>query len=227
MKQFFLLILLSISISFVHAQDSYISTNPNNSRVEFIQKAQIPNVNEKAEGSRYITEGFSPAIINNSAITYAVRYNAVDDLMELRDENSKILIIDKNKEYIIKFNDGSNKLYQTVTYKDGKRGFAISIWVDENKNGLFIKEKIKFSPEKPKIGYDLANNPAKYARVKDAFYMRDGENSPLKELSSNKKKFLTAFKGKEKKVQNFIKKENLKINNKEDLMKIMLFYFSL
>lgn len=222
MKILFLSIITVLFMVPIQAQNTGISSGQRRINVDFVSVRPI----EKAEGSPFISENFLPAKINNSKESYAVRYNAAQDEMQIKGENSETLLLDKNKEYIVKLSDGSNKLYQTVSYADGTRGYAISIWTDANKNGLFIKEKIKFSPEKaPKSSYDQGS-PAKYSRVKDAFYMRNGENSALSQLSSNKKKFYAAFKGKEKEVQGFVKKEKLKINKKEDLMKIMLFYFS-
>ena len=209
----------------IYAQNNSVNTTSRRINTEFISPENRDKP-ERAEGSPYITEEFVPAKVNGSDKLFAIRYNGSKDLMEVKGDDDKTLLINKYKDYVIKLTDGSNKVYQTVSYENGTRGFALSVWIDEGKNGLFIRESVKYSPEKiAQSSYDR-DQPPKFSRQKDAFYMRIGEKGNLVQLPSNKKKFYAAFGNKQKEIQAFVKKEKLKISKKEDLIKIMLFYFS-
>lgn len=177
------------------------------------------------EGTPYITEDFVPAKINNSKKIYHVRYDAYADLMEVKEEDGELTLLDKNREYIVKLNDGSHKIYQTVTYEDGQRGFAISKWIDADKNSLYLREKITFSPYIPvRNGYQPAQAPF-YSEVEYAYYIKDAKNASVVKLKSRKKPFFATFEGKEKEVAKFVRNKNLEIKKDEDLRQIMLFYF--
>lgn len=206
------------------AQVNTVSSNFRRVDTDFIRPDTEGKV--KAEGIPFINEEFVLAKINNDNKLYAVRYDGYQDLIEVQEnEDAKPLLLDKNKEYIIKLNDGS-KVYQTVTYPNGKRGFAVYVWSDEKNNGLYIKEKVKFTPIKQSTSGYQSDTPAKFSRVSDLYYIKDAKTGSLVELSKSKKKFYAAFGSKAKQVQQFTKKAKLKINKKEDLIKIIRFYFA-
>ena len=231
MKKFFLIAVLFLFALPIQAQaidgnlGNSINVNSNRVTLQFVRLDGSTPVKTNV-GSAYITQDFIPARINNSKQIYPVRFNAADNLMEVKNEKSNIVFLDKNKDYIIKLNDGSNKIYQTITLEDGSRGFAVSQWVDEAGNSLYVREEVKFTPKKPARSSYHTDQPASYSDVKEIFYLKDAKNNKLIKLSSKKDKFYQAFGDRASDVKAFVKKERLKINKKEDLIRIMLFYTS-
>ncbi|NAS31178.1 hypothetical protein GTQ40_09375 [Flavobacteriaceae bacterium R38] len=225
MKKGITSIFMLLCFGFVFSQNNTIESNPGGTIV--VALLGNNNTPREAEGSPYIKEDFSSTQVNDYDVIYLVRYNAFNDLMEFKDKDSKIFLLDKSKDYIIKFNDGSNKVYHTVNFEDNTRGYAKFLWANSDNNlTLYSKERVKFTEEKKaKSGYE-EDIPAKYIRLKDFYYIKTSDG-PLRQLSTKKKNFFTAFKDKGKEVQQYVKKGKLKINKKEDIIKIISFYDSL
>ncbi|AXT20068.1 hypothetical protein D7030_02810 [Flavobacteriaceae bacterium AU392] len=175
-----------------------------------------------AIGTPYVNEEFSFAKINNSKELYLVRYNAHQDVMEVKKgENTEIIVLDNEKNYVISMN---GKEYITTAFDNGERGIAHIVWEDTD-HALFQKENVKFSPAtKAKTSYE-ASTKAKYSEITNSYYVDFG-NGSLVQVPKKKKKFYALFSDNTKNVQQFVKKEKLKIDNKEDLIKILNFYFS-
>lgn len=55
-------------------------------------------------------------------MTYFVRFNAVENNIEFRGENDVIMTLPKSDVYEIKLLDGSNKEYETHSFKDEDKG---------------------------------------------------------------------------------------------------------
>ena len=227
MKKVIVLIFMFLSFGFMFSQSRNTSLESNANRLIKLSLKDGNNIPERSEGSPYIKKHFSSTKINNWEVVYLVRYNAFSDLMEFQDKNSQIFFLDKTKDYVIKFNDGSDKIYHTVKYNNNERGYATFLWANsDNSLALYLKERIRFTDKKKaKSGYEQ-DIPAKFTRLKDSYFTKTTDGS-LEELSTKKKNFFTVFKGKEKEVQQYIKKEKLKINKKENLIKIMSYYDSL
>ena len=178
------------------------------------------------KGTVYVNNKFVAAKINNSKEFYQIRYNAFKDEMEVLGEGGLITLLDKTKDYIIRTYDNNNKMYQTVLLEDGNRGFAISLWVDADKNSLYIKENIIFTPKRPLKNSYEKEIPATFTRSTDDFFIKKAGSTSLVKISKNKKSFFTAFEGKEDEVKQFVQANDLEINDKDGLIKIMRFYFS-
>ncbi|NER14440.1 hypothetical protein GWK08_13380 [Leptobacterium flavescens] len=222
MRKIALLTLLILFIAPVKAQN--IVDNSRGGQIDVILRNNSNQPVDGALGSPYISENFIPAKVNAFNEIYSVRYNGAVDAMEFKSSDDKILVLDKLSEYTISFATADKKTYQTVTFDSGKRGFAVLLWNDEDsKSGLYLKERVEFIPRQPAVSSYSKDQPAKYKRVKDVFFFK-GTNGVLKEISTKKKKFYALFEGKEKEVQQFVKKNKLKISKQQDLVKIISFY---
>ncbi|NER14443.1 hypothetical protein GWK08_13395 [Leptobacterium flavescens] len=224
MRNTWLFVLLLVFVLPLYAQSS--DTRPGfDGKREYIDNMLRSSLNTelpKPLGSPYMAEDFVPAKINHFTTTQLVRYNAASDNMEFRNSKNDILVLNKLNDYTITLNN-SKKVYQTVTYTNGKRGFAVLLWGDkDSENALFLKERKEFIPKKVTSNSYGNDQPAKYEKLKDVLYLR-GADGTLAEVPLGKKKFSEMFKGKEKEVQQYIKKNNLKIRKQEDIKKVLAF----
>ncbi|AXT20069.1 hypothetical protein D7030_02815 [Flavobacteriaceae bacterium AU392] len=214
-----IIVLVVFSITFGFSQNNADQFGINSGIFPPNKSYDLP---EEAIGTPYVDNEFSFAKINKSKEFYLVRYNAYQDVMEVKkNEKTKIITLDNNKDYVISLND---KEYITRTFASGERGIVHIIW-DDIDHALFQKENVKLTPAtKAKTSYHTSIK-AKYSEISNEYYMDFGNKSLIK-VPKNKKKFYALFSNSAKNVQQFVKKEKLKIDNKEDLIKIVKYYFS-
>ncbi|NER14442.1 hypothetical protein GWK08_13390 [Leptobacterium flavescens] len=192
--------------------------------LETIRYSQLTGQNEEINGSSYILENFVTAKINHFKDVHLVRYNASTDDMEFKNGKDEIFVLNKSNDYTVTLNS-SRKVYQTILHPNGKRGFAVLLWKSKDSNtSLFLRERIEFIPKKPAASSYSKDQPAEFKRLKDVLYLKDG--AELIEIPTGKKKFFALFKDREKEVQQFAKKNKLKITDQEDIIKILDFYTS-
>ena len=179
------------------------------------------------EGTKYIQDGFKAATISvYPNYKFNVKFNALDDEMEIQGKNNKSFALNKNNNRAeVVFLD-SNKTYGLYTFSNDNvqpvSGYFQKLFVGE-KVILLKKEKIMFIEEKQsKTGYD-SYRPPQYKRLNDRFYIKQIDNDIALELPKNKKSIAGLFPNYESDILMFIKKNKLKTNNEVDLLKIIEF----
>lgn len=185
---------------------------------------------DNTEGSRYLNDEFVPVEIVNIKGTKLVRFNTVENTIEVRKENGDIMLLSLVERYSIKLLDGSKRQYVTRSYVNEKQKevttfFEILYGVEKFK--LYVKERVLFRKGKPeKSSYEKAV-PAKFVKGKDIFYVAtpDVEQDGLQKIPTKKKLFYKFFGNQEKSVKQFVKNEKLSIDNEDDLVKILDFYY--
>jgi len=86
----------------------------------------------------------------------------------------------------------------------------------EDKNSLLIKQESRFiEPKKAQTNYQK-DRKADFKRRKDVYYLAL-ESGEIVKLSTKKKEFASAFKGKEKEMKAFIKKNKLNPKKLKDM----------
>ncbi len=185
----------------------------------------------EAEGTRFLNEEFIQAKINDIKETQFVRFNAVDHSIEAQKGNGEIMTLSKSYAYRIALLDGSDRIFQTGTHinEDGNSEWSFfEIMHQSEKFTLFLKETIKFIPGKPeKSSYEKAV-PPKFVKGKDRYYILglQSQHQNLLFLPKKKKDFLQLFGSSAKEIDKMMKKDKLKTDRKEDLVKVLEFYFS-
>ncbi len=204
----------------------------NNGRLDelvFYVGTNTTEYDTEAEGSRYLNEEFTPARINNIEGTQFVRFNAVEGTIELKD-NDKILTLSQSYVYVIKLLDGSDKTYETHSFTDEDGAITNSFFeklYTSEKFALFLKERIIYIPaKKAKSSYEQ-DVPGKFKKGNTIFYVTDlsHQSDLLFEVPKKRKKLSSLFKKHIKPIEKFIKKEGLKTDGEEDIIKIINFYF--
>jgi hypothetical protein len=73
---------------------------------------------EKAEGSRYLNADFVPARVNQIRETQLVRFNVVENAIEVKKGSEQIMTLSTSYKYTITLLDGSDKTYETLSFRD-------------------------------------------------------------------------------------------------------------
>lgn len=182
-----------------------------------------------AEGSPYTKEEFIPAKLDYLDKTQFIRFNVVDDIIELRSKAGTSLMLDLRKDFKIELLDGSDASYLVGEYaKEGvaNRSF-FEIVLQTESFSIFKKERKKYIKKEKAEAFKEAK-PAQFIDVADLFYITDFKSNSkvLLEFPKKKKKFIAFFEKKGKAVEKFMKQENLDFKKQDDLIEIMNFVFS-
>jgi len=177
------------------------------------------------EGSPYLNEKFTPCKINEISETQLVRFNAYEGNVEVKISTSKVVVLGDSDTYRIVLKDGSGKKYRTANYLNAKEKPKHSFFEIIYEGGpyqLYYLEKIKFTKEVKAEGYKEAQ-PASFKKAAGSFFVSDlWEKTPyLVELPARLNSFLELFPDQAKALKKFIRENRLKIDNTEDLVKIM------
>ena len=230
-QSLFIFIFCLASTSVFSQLQSKVLRNGAHTELYFVNPVQTTSTFNKVIGSPYLTEKFLPASVNKSKITYFIRFNAAENNIEFKGENDVIMTFLNSNEYEIKLLDGSNREYETHSYKDDQKGvkntFFEKIYVHDN-FVIFLKEKIDFTPVRLAEHSFEWHKPAKFTKAKETFYSTgfNSESEKLTELPKKEKLFVALFGEHAAQMKQFIKKEKLEIDIKEDLIKIMKFYYN-
>jgi len=205
---------------------SLFSINAQNINVDIATERNLmsKNVSSKinADGSPYINENFSTiSITQYQGSTYNARYNAYNGEMEVMVENNKVIALDNNGDFEIKFTS-DNKIYRTINYTTNKniskRGFLV-VLSEDDKHGLFKEERIKFYEKVEAASSYQQDKPAKFKREDDRYYVKLNGNITF--IPQKKKDFLKAFPEQASKLKSYMKKNKLNPKNEDQLITLV------
>jgi hypothetical protein len=219
------------SISLCGQANITVRQNGPNTELYFNRAVMAPTYNEVI-GSPYLYEEFVPAKVNEIEMTHFIRFNVFDNNIEFKGDDGLVYSMTKPNDYSIKLMDGSNKVYETHDYDDGKKTIGNTFFERIYMNGkfsLFFKEMIEYIPVKIAKNSFETNRPAKFINTKGEYYLLDFDTDEkvLIKLPNKEKQILKLFNDHATAVKNHIKKEGLRIDNKNDLIRILDYYFTL
>ena len=180
------------------------------------------------KGSEYFETSFKDGTIENldkkAYLKTQMRYNAFHDEIELiiiNNGKKTVNALIKDKKIIPHFN--KNRYYY-VEYKRSKqklnRGYLISIYKG-NVIELFLRKRKKFLKGRVAKNSLDVSHPPKY--VDDIeFYIRN--NSDIPTYIKNSKKNIIDYFNKSKELKEFIRSENLNLDNSESIIRLIKFY---
>ncbi len=220
-------------LAILYTLSGYSQLQPPNSNSTLQDLAFFIDVNNKkyanAQGSKYIYADFKLAKIEGLSGSHLVRFDPVDNIIQLKKEDNNILSLSKKYQYKIELLDGTGT-YETQQFinTDGEieNTFFESIHTSKNYK-LYKKHRIKFQPAKPaKSSYEPATDP-EFIPLDAIYYVMNLEKNPghLLELPRKKKVFPNFFGNRAKEMSKYIRMQNLKISSEEDLIKILNYYF--
>lgn len=179
------------------------------------------------QGTPYLDEVFAPARVS-SEITkiFYIRYNLVNDEMEVKNENEAVSTINKSISNISVTFLQNNKTYQVFKYlnEDGSsdNGYFTLLSNINTKVKLLLKEsKVYKEGQAAKSGYEQAVRPS-FKKAKDKYFIKVGGDYAI-ELPKSKKDVAKLFPKFESQISSFIKKNKIKTSSKEDLLELTKF----
>lgn len=180
----------------------------------------MENKNKDIQGSAYIYQDFVSANIKDVEGNLKVRYNALKDDVEIK-QNDAVYIIPREERFstITIMDNGEIIKLEKFTYKD--KPYEGYLFVINENNGLTVykKEKVEFKDfEKPRNSYD-EEKPARFIPEKTEYFIKD-YNGKIFELPKNKKKLIERLPEKGSKIEAFLKNNKIDFNNEKDLKKL-------
>ena len=228
LKFLFTLLFLIFSIFYTSAQFAE-ETKTISQLLNSIRKNGSNDVVElsKIKGSPYENDAFILGKAANKKTIdskpYYLRYNIYNDIIEVKEENSTIGLIQSLNIYAVI----NNREYHYEIYSDDNEktdeGYFISLYKSEKVN--VYKRKIKeFIEEQPaKDSFRQATPPS----FKDAefYYFKKGRVLIL--LSTKKKEFIKNFPEHKNEITSYIKTEKINLKSEKDLIQLFKYYDSL
>lgn len=216
-----LCLLALCTVSLGSAQVNF--TNPDEASVVSFQTKEIDISSMKTEGSPYFKEEFSRGTVymdGEKKIIGNMRYNAFNSEVELQKGDSEYTAILKRNNISIKI---GNETYELLPYHDDvHNNLRTGYFVPLNQGNI----SLLYKPEKKlRRGRAAATNyertvPPRYIDV-SSYYIRKGDE-PATKIYLRKKYFYEVL-GKEK-IQDYVKKNNLNLNNVEDIITLLQYY---
>ncbi len=212
---------------------SYSQLQPPNGNSTLQDLAFFIIVNNKkyanAEGSKYIFEEFKLAKIEGLTGSHLIRLDPVDNIIQLKKEDNKILSLSKKYQYKIMLLDGSGS-YETHRFINTEGEIGNTFFEKKHTTDRFLlykKQRIKFLPAKPAKSSYEPEKSAKFVKLEDAYFLMNLIDNPghLVEIPRKKKALLNFFGARSNEISKFIKTQKLKIDSEEDIIKILSFYF--
>lgn len=186
---------------------------------------------EGVEGTPYLSEDFVPARIDDFEKVIYIKFNVFANNIELKKADGEVAILSLERDYKFKVLDAYNTTYEIHNYEKEEgltgRSFFKKLGGGEHFQ-LFLKPNVKYTPKKIATSGFEQNQPARFAESKPTFFVRHPKEgiSDLMAVPSRKKELAAFFDKKSKLVQQYIKKERLKLDNEEDLIKLFNYYWS-
>ena len=193
-------------------------------KLDYTFLSQSTNNDDQIKGSKYLNDDFARGQISdfNDKI-FAIRYDIYNDQMEFQAGDGQIYVMNKNnvsREIVFLDSKTRYKLFDYISDEGNTKSVYFSILKSLGKYKILKKNRIIFIEAKESsTGYD-APHPATYKKTKNRHYIVF-DNAPGVLIDTNKKKFSSLFKGQEKDVLNFIKKNKIKLSVDDDLIKVL------
>lgn len=184
---------------------------------------------DEIQGSPYLQETFVPAKINDGTETKFVRFNPVDNTIEINLGNSQMMTLSKTTTYLIELLDGSNKVYQTLSYlnEGGQKDISFFEKIHEEEFfTLYLKERIKLvRGVKDQQAYG-GEKPDRFLKVNDVYYITNfrDKTPDILVIPRKKKDFFKWFQKRDKEIEKFVKEKKLDINSPSGLVEVFAYY---
>lgn len=217
----------------VIGQNAFDNDYINRSLQDFASKMQLYGTPagtpgySKVEGSEFMDDNFEKGdifTVNSEHFSeIPMRYNAYYDNVEVQLPNGTIYkISDPKLIFQIRIKE-NYMVYTSFMSPDGEKEGYLSL-LYEGKSALYRRNSKIFRERVPSNGI-LNEVPAKIVDVPKEYYVRSKEKNPR--FINSKKDLLLLYPDHSSQLETFFKKEKLKTNNDEDLIKAVTYCDSL
>lgn len=168
------------------------------------------------DGSKYISDNFHNAKVNDGEQSFLIRYNAFTDVMEYKN-GSDILELIKEKNTHFAFQDGS--VYELLQYQVDGKSHERYHKVLADKNGIKVSkfQNIKLIPAKKATSSYDSDTKAAYKANKEVYFIT--YNNQTFEFDGKQKSLEKIISGKADAIKAFYKENKIKEND-SDMIKL-------
>jgi len=225
MKNLFFFLVVAISPLAVIAQNitpDVVRTVDVNLQVQK-NRGEVYKTYVDVDGSPYMNDDFMPAMLYPDEKLYLARYNAKDDEIEVQLAEDKILVLDNSRrDYTMVFRD--NDLTYTTLYNEGKKmpGYYVKV-VTTDEISVYKKQAKRFVEGREAVDNFSKNKDAYFTEANETFFIQFGENGPIEEMPTKRRKFSKLFDSKEDEIDDYIKDNDIDLEEESGIKKVVGF----
>lgn len=226
-KNIFTLIALIISLNY-YAQIEVHKIDITSSGALF----RNPNFNKmdlkKIEGSPYLNENFFLADISGVPQKILVRYNILNDLIEVQFDNKQNYNLTKDEPYstISPVNQVDKiKLVRYVNKDKEIYGYLTQIY-SSDKIEVYRRDQVKHQKAKEATSGYQESTPSKFIKLKPEYYWKIIANK-INLLPKNRKNLIEQFPDKQEKISYFLKENKIDFDNEKNIIELAKFIVTL
>ncbi|AEH00686.1 hypothetical protein [Lacinutrix sp. 5H-3-7-4] len=221
MKKILKLFLLIITTNFAYGQMEF-SDNTAGQKINWAsynKSLEKTLINVNYDGNPYLYDSFIIGKINPIAGVFPIRYQIVDDIMQVQTSKDSVLLIDKkNTNYKININ---NKIFQSYQYNNDY--FYFNVLTNNKKYNLLKRSYKKFIAEKKPVNSYSTSKKAYFTETKTEYFLYLNDEKKIVELPTKERKLLKLFPHLKEKIKSFIDNKKIDITNNNDLIKLINF----
>lgn len=216
------LALIVLQQQYIYSQESSIFQNTTQN-MDFVNyhKLRGNDINlSDIEGTPYLNEEFQLGSILPLNKKFPVRYNALNDLFEVKQDNDSILTLNQsNTNYIIKLNNQSFKSFKYYTSPSDEKYGYFAILTEKDSINLLKKMSKSFVKEQKAANSYSSSKPAHFTKdPKVTYFILLNTSNTIKEVSANKKSFFAILPDKKDELKKYLSKNRLSLKKEEDLI---------
>jgi len=185
---------------------------------------QIVGNSEKAmeaSGSMYINDKYMPAKVEGNANTVLLRYNAYSDYFDMsnpQEQTARVLPKQAN-EKITFITTGEEFILADYKKDNQEHNGYLSIIIENPKVKIYKKERIYLQPGVIASNSYQTSKPATYKKANDEYFVKLGDSNEALYFSG-KKEFAKLIPAKSKEILDYIKKNDVDVEEVAGLQKL-------
>ena len=224
---FFYALFLLLTINTYSQNESVFSHN--SSPIEYANYHRLRDgegTNKNIKGSPYLNEEFVLGNISPNNKKFLIRYNAYNDLFEVKKSKDSVLNLNKrNLNYTIQLGDLKFKSFMySPTDNDSKRYGYFAIMTTLNDSVVLLKKFTKKFTKKQEASNSYTSDiPASFSSSasESYFLLIHKDKDKIIKIRLKAKDIYDSFPKKRNKIKTYIKSTKLKLKNESDLIKII------
>lgn len=217
-------LLLSLVVCSANAQQVLDRLSPQGTGALYRNNVLNKQGNQKIEGSEYLVNEFRFAEVSGVPKNIMIRYDALMDMMEVKDEKNEVFSLIKNAPYTTITIIESNEKIKLLNYKsdDGDvYGYLFELFNNNNVT-LFRRAKINIQKEKEALNTYQTAKPAKYVKASDAYFLSIKNETSIP-MPKNKKELQHLFPTKKDEIAVYLKRNSFSLKNEKSIIEMTKF----
>lgn len=186
-------------------------------------RGEIYNEYVGVDGSPYMNDDFMPAMLYPDEKLYLARYNAKDDEIEVQIAEDKILVLDNSRrDYRIVFRDSGLTYATLYNQKERMPGYYVEL-VTTDRISVYKKQSKRFVEGREATDNFSKSKDAYFTKASETFFIKLDKDGPIDKMPTKRKKFAKLFDSMANEVEDYIKKNNIDLEEESGIKKVVGF----